>query len=177
MTVTFQNHTKVRTCSISDVPALEKVARLTLLETFSSQAASEKLLSYSKNHFSSQQLCKEIQRSSVRFYAVISHAKTVAYMKVNTSVSREEKPVSDGLEIEHLYVLKDFQNKQIGRALVEEAVAYAKALGLKRVWLSVWEKNPTALTFYKKMGFAESKAITCVCEDTKLTKHLLILDV
>jgi diamine N-acetyltransferase len=35
------------------------------------------------------------------------------------------------------------------------AVAAARELGGRSVWLSVWERNPRAIAFYTKSGFSD----------------------
>lgn len=56
----------------------------------------------------------------------------------------------DGAEIVALYVLKKFQRKGIGKALLEAA---KKALGGGRITLFVLKGNENAVGFYKAMGF------------------------
>lgn len=153
MTVTFQNHTKLRVCTLSDVPALNKVAVLCFEETFGQVLETAQKKSYEEAHFLSTRLCKEMLHPLMHFVVVTSHARTVAYLKLNCGKMQTEKTFQDGVEIEHLYVLKDFRGKEIGRALVEHAMDYAKEEGLSCLWVCVWEKNPEALSFYEKMGF------------------------
>lgn len=55
-----------------------------------------------------------------------------------------------GAEIVALYVLKKFQRRGIGKALLEEA---KKALGGRHITLFVLKGNDNAVGFYKAMGF------------------------
>jgi len=41
----------------------------------------------------------------------------------------------------------------VGQRLYEEAMWLAKELGMRYVWLGVWEENPRAIRFYAKNGF------------------------
>jgi len=54
-------------------------------------------------------------------------------------------------EIKNLYVLPRLQNKNIGRKLLEKAILRYNG----NLWLTCWEKNTSALYFYKAMGFIE----------------------
>ena len=156
MTVTFQNHTKLRVCTLSDVPALTKVAVLSFEETFGDVLDAKKTKSYEDAHFVSTRFCKEMLHPLTHFVVVTSHARTVAYLKLNCGKMQTEKSFQGGAEIEHLYVLKDFRGHEIGRALVEHATAYAKEEGLSCLWVCVWEKNPDALAFYEELGFKKA---------------------
>lgn len=155
MTVIFQNHTKLRVCTLSDVPALAKVSSISFEETFNKVLTQDVSSAYEQTHFLSSRFCKEILHPLTHFVVVTSHACTVAYMKLNSGKMQTEKTFQDGAEIEHLYVLKEYQGKEIGRALVEHAIAYAQEEERKCLWVAVWEKNPQALSFYKKMGFVQ----------------------
>ena len=56
---------------------------------------------------------------------------------------------TDGSEIKHLYVESFFRGQGIGGALLEQAV---QARGAS--WLWALEKNPDAIRFYERHGFA-----------------------
>lgn len=60
---------------------------------------------------------------------------------------------SNYLEIERIYVLKEFQKHGLGKQLYDKALERAHALGKSRIWLGVWEHNHNALAFYSKIGF------------------------
>jgi ribosomal protein S18 acetylase RimI-like enzyme len=57
------------------------------------------------------------------------------------------------LYVSSLYLLPDFQGKDIGRGLLEAAEGYAAEKGLDAIWIGVMVKNKQALLFYRKVGF------------------------
>ena len=57
-------------------------------------------------------------------------------------------------ELWHLYVAPDARGQGIGRALVEAAVAAARAAGTRCVWLETSNLASPAITFYRRVGFA-----------------------
>jgi len=54
-------------------------------------------------------------------------------------------------EIKNLYVLPKLQNNGIGKKLLKKVISNVDG----RLWLSCWEKNASAIGFYKAMGFIE----------------------
>lgn len=56
------------------------------------------------------------------------------------------------IEIETLYVLPKFQEKGVGKLLLEHALLSQSTI----YWLSVWELNHNAIGFYMKNGFKET---------------------
>ncbi len=50
-------------------------------------------------------------------------------------------------------VVKDFRGKGIGSSLIKTALSRAKANGMERIELEVFENNAPALRLYEKIGF------------------------
>ena len=73
------------------------------------------------------------------------HQILIGYMKVN-----DEK---DAIEIQRLYLLKDYQNKGLGQRLLDEANRYAKTKQKRYLRLTVYEKNHAGIRFYERHGF------------------------
>lgn len=45
--------------------------------------------------------------------------------------------------------------KDLHRALMQSALLNLRQRDLDPVWLGVWEHNPRAISFYRKLGFTE----------------------
>ena len=76
-------------------------------------------------------------------------------MKLNFGDSQTELKDNKALEIERIYVSKEFHGKSVGQLLYDKAIEVAKQKNVNYVWLGVWEENPRAISFYKKNGFVE----------------------
>jgi len=74
---------------------------------------------------------------------------------LNFGQAQTEVKDNKALEIERIYVLKEFQGKKVGQLLYEKAMQIAIQKNAAYVWLGVWEKNPKAINFYKKNSFVE----------------------
>lgn len=74
-------------------------------------------------------------------------------MKLNFGAAQNELKNKQCLEIERIYVLKEYHGKKIGQLLYDKAIQIAKEKNVNYVWLGVWEKNLRAINFYKKNGF------------------------
>ena len=58
-------------------------------------------------------------------------------------------------EIQRLYVASDWHGKGVAHELMRACVEALQARGSDVVWLGVWERNPRAIAFYNKCGFAD----------------------
>lgn len=140
---------------LSDLAQLQKIGRLTFFETFAAGNTEENMKNYLEEGFSEDKLSRELADPDSQFYFAILGDDIIGYLKVNFGSSQTELKDKSALEIERIYVLKDFHGKKIGQLLYDKAIALAKEMNKKYVWLGVWEENPRAIGFYKKNGFIE----------------------
>jgi ribosomal protein S18 acetylase RimI-like enzyme len=89
------------------------------------------------------------------FYFALLDDSVIGYLKLNYGQSQTEIKDNDALEIERIYVLKEFHGKKVGQLLYERAMQVGQQMNASYVWLGVWEKNPRAIRFYRKNGFVE----------------------
>ena len=143
--------------SIDDVVPLQKIGITTFSETFREYNTPENLNKYLAESFSIEKLSSEINNTHSEFYLALDDAKddtnTIGYLKVNFGESQTELKDSKSFEIERIYVLREYQGKNVGQLLYQKALAIAQQNNVEYIWLGVWEKNVRAINFYKKNGF------------------------
>ena len=110
---------------------------------------------YLEEGFSKEKLTAELKNKDSEFYFATLEDEVIGYLKVNFGESQTELKDSKALEIERIYVSKEFHGKSVGQILYDKAIEIAKQKGSEYVWLGVWEENPRAISFYKKNGFVE----------------------
>ena len=139
--------------SIANVAQLQKIGIATFAETFREYNTPENLNKYLLESFSIEKLTSEINNTSSEFYLAIDGTNPIGYLKVNFGESQTELKDSKALEIERIYVLKEYQGKEVGLSLYQKALTIAKQSNVEYIWLGVWEKNVRAINFYKKNSF------------------------
>ena len=110
---------------------------------------------YLEEGFSEEKLTNELNDTNAEFYFAKLQGQVIGYLKLNFGESQTELKDEKALEIERIYVLKEFQGKSVGQLLYDQAIKIAKNKRVDYVWLGVWEENPRAISFYKKNGFVE----------------------
>ena len=138
-----------------DIEQLQKIGRQTFSETFSAGNTEENMRKYLDEGFSHEKLSDELSDDNAEFYFARIHDNVIGYLKLNAGQSQTELKDEKALEIERIYVLKEFHGKKVGQLLYEKAIHIAKQHNADYVWLGVWEENPRAINFYKKNGFVE----------------------
>lgn len=144
---------KIRKVNIQEVEKLKEIGKLTFAETFSSENSEEDMREYLEEGFSTKKLKTELTDKNTEFYFAELENKVIGYLKVNFGQSQTEIKDKNALEIERIYVLKEFHGKKIGQNLYNKAIELAKEKNTEYVWLGVWEQNSRAIRFYEKNGF------------------------
>lgn len=140
---------------LNDIEKLQKIGRETFFETFSESNSEENVQKYLDESFSIEKLASELTDKNSEFYFALLDEEVIGYLKVNFGDSQTELKDNKALEIERIYVSKEFHGKNVGQLLYEKAIEVAKEKNVDYVWLGVWEENPRAISFYKKNGFVE----------------------
>ena len=146
---------EIKRVTQNDINQLQKIGRQTFSETFSAGNTGENMTKYLEEGFSLEKLTAELNNENSEFYFAALGNRVIGYLKVNSGESQTELRDEKALEIERIYVLKEFHGKNVGQLLYEKAMQIAENMNADYVWLGVWEKNPRAINFYKKNGFVE----------------------
>nr|WP_253403329.1 GNAT family N-acetyltransferase [Pontibacter sp. HSC-36F09] len=146
---------EIKTVTLSDIAPLQQISRQTFSETFSAKNTAEDMKKYLEEELAVEKLTAELSDPNSAFYFATMDAKVIGYLKVNSGPAQTELKDDKGLEIERIYVLKEYHGKRVGQLLYDHAIQMARQMKAEYVWLGVWEENPRAINFYKKNGFVE----------------------
>lgn len=149
------NSAEIIAVTLNDLAVLQKIGIETFYESFSSVNTEENMSQYLAEAYSLEKLTDELNNPNSSFYFAVINDKIIGYLKINFGDSQTELKQDNALEIERIYVLKEFHGKKIGQLLFEKAMELAIQKKADYVWLGVWEENPRAISFYKKNGFIE----------------------
>jgi len=157
------------------IEQLQKIGRQTFSETFAESNSAENMAKYLEEAYSYEKLSAELNDPDSFFYFAILDEKVIGYLKLNKGGSQTEVKDNDALEIERIYVLKEFQGKRVGQILFDKAIQIAKEQNAEFVWLGVWEENKRAIQFYTKNGFVEFDQHVFVLGDEAQTDIMMKL--
>lgn len=137
---------------LEDVLTLQRISIQTFLDAYAESNSAENMARYIDESFSELRLTEELSEKNSEFY--LAHADhIIGYIKVNLNEAQTDRHDPGAMELERIYVLKEYYGKGIGNQLMALAISTARAHGIERMWLGVWEDNPRALRFYAKHGF------------------------
>lgn len=145
--------TNIRKITPEDLDQLRSLAVRTFTESFAGMNTEENMRQYLAEAFSPEKLAEELNSPGAAFYFATVNDRVAGYLKINTGQVQTELAGQNGLEIERIYVLQEFQGQKIGQKLFDTAMQIAQQQKCDYVWLGVWEENRKAIRFYRKNGF------------------------
>lgn len=143
---------QLKECTLNSAEQLQALALQTFIDSYAASNDPDNFRKYLDKAFNLDQLKSEIAHPLMAYYFIFLGETLVGYIKLNEGAAQTDLKDPDALEVERIYILKDFQGKGLGRQLLDFALATAKAKGKSRLWLGVWEHNPSAIQFYTHYG-------------------------
>ncbi len=137
----------------ADLLALQEISRQTFFDTFGEVNTNEDMNHYLEVNLSMEQLTLEFCNPSTSFYFAKNCNEILAYIKLNEAKAQTEKRDIPSMEIERIYVRKEYQNRGVGQFLLDKSIQITKDKQLKLIWLGVWEQNVSAIRFYERNQF------------------------
>lgn len=136
-----------------EVKFLRDLAEETFLAAFAAVNTPESIEAYVSKVFTPAHVTAEYNNPESQFYFIKSKGEVAGYLKLNMGAAQSEQSLSDSVEIERLYIRQPFQGAGLGAATIAKAVQIATELGMKWLWLGVWEQNDRAIALYEREGF------------------------
>ena len=158
------------------IEQLQIISKLTFIETFAAVNTKENMEQYLAENLSVDQLIVELNNPFSEFYFASLDNKVIGYLKINFGLAQTAITDDSTLEIERIYVLKEFYGKGAGQVLYDAALEIAKKRKAPYLWLGVWEENQRAISFYKKNGLVAYDKHIFLLGDDKQTDILMKLN-
>jgi diamine N-acetyltransferase len=161
---------QIRPATAGDATALSAFAAETFHVTYAAFNTAENMVAYTDATFSPERQRTEIEDPSGFVLLAVDGADIVGYAHI--------APGHGALEIKRFYVAPTRHGRGVAQVLMDAVVRTATARGAGALWLSVWEQNPRAIAFYRKVGFAEAGVTTFELgsetqRDLLMVRHLL----
>ena len=120
------NNIDIVKVTLNDIKQLQKIGKQTFFETFSAGNTEENMKKYLDEGFSIEKLTTELNDKNTEFYFATLDKNVIGYLKLNYGQSQTEIKDDKAIEIERIYVIKEFHGKAIGQLLYERAIQVAR---------------------------------------------------
>jgi ribosomal protein S18 acetylase RimI-like enzyme len=142
-----------RTAGKADAAAIDHVFRTSFCDTFAHLYRPENLEAF-LSKFTLDAWTEELGDERYQFRVAEADGEIVGFVKLGPP----ELPVQTAgpaIELRQLYILHEYRGLGAAQALMDWALAEAKARGGQELYLTVYTENWRARRFYEKYGFVE----------------------
>jgi len=137
-----------------DAEPLTTMARASFTETFGALYPPEDLAIFLDAAFGSAGLPAQIGDSTFAIRLALDGERIAGFAKIGPNAFTDHAP-AEAAELYQLYVLQPWQGTGVAAALMEWAIAQARARGAAQLLLSVYADNLRAQRFYTRYGLYE----------------------
>lgn len=108
---------------------------------------------------------RDLADPAIRWYAAAEGDTPIAYAKLTPLRAPAASPLQGAVELQQIYVLKDWHGSGIAQHLMDRALAAARAGKAPEIYLTVFAHNERAKRFYTRYGFSDVGECTFILGD------------
>lgn len=135
------------------VPIIVGLARRTFVETYAEYNDPQNMEIYVSESLSDDMMSKELNDPHARFFIAYLDGEPVGFTKLRDDNVAKKLENVRALQIQRIYILKEYQGYNAGKALMEKIKSVARQEHYQTIWLQVWQQNAKAILFYQRAGF------------------------
>jgi diamine N-acetyltransferase len=145
----------VRKANRTDALQLSQLAEQTFRETFGAMNTAENMDRHCQASFGEPIQAAEISNANMLTLLAENEDRLVGFAQLHWGEAPNCVAGKAPGEVQRLYVAGEWHGKGIAQELMNAGIEAMRRHGSDVVWLGVWEHNPRAIAFYKKIGFME----------------------
>lgn len=153
--MTHAHGIQIRHATPADAVLLAEVGAQAFSEAFAADNTPENLAAYLASTFSPAKQAAELADPAGRYLIAHTGETVIGYARLRTGEVPTEIGDPNAIELQRIYVLREWLGHNVGAALMRAALEEATANNHTTIWLGVWEHNPRAIAFYQRWGFEQ----------------------
>lgn len=144
---------KIVRASIPDANLLVDLAAETFIQSHASSASKKDIDAYVNEKYTVSIMAAELNKPDNLYHLLFYKNKPIGFSKIILNEAHPNINNTKVTKLERLYILNEYHDLKLGRALFEFNVKLSKKSQQNGMWLFVWVDNLRAFNFYVKCGF------------------------
>jgi len=145
----------IRRAEHYDAKQLSLLAETTFMDAFADVNTPENMALHCRTSYSEAIQAEEISNPDMVTLLCERGGRPVGFAQIRWGEAPSCVVADAPAEIQRLYVVRDCHGKGVALNLMNACVHELRDHRADVIWLGVWELNPRAIAFYKKLGFLE----------------------
>ncbi len=156
----------IRETEKKDIKNLVALSTQVWLHTYATEGIRTEISNFVLNTFTLKNFESVLNSTEEKIFVAVVDDNLLGYIRINVEARCKE---ATGYEIMTFYVQEHFQNKGVGRALLN----FVWKIYGPNCWLTTWIHNTPAILFYEHLGFKEVGYTYFVLGNEKHKNHIL----
>src|SRR5689334_18406714 len=114
----------VKKATLQDGNILAELGAKTFYDTFRVYNTEEDMQTYIRKSYDIDLVNKNLSNNTIQYFIAYDEETPVGYTKLIKNVSNEKLTGSKNIELEKIYVLKEYFDKKVGKELMIAAIQY-----------------------------------------------------
>lgn len=148
---------EIRKANVNDAATLALLAQMTFKEAFEHFWSDKQVLKkYFKSTFSVEKMRSSVGKENNVFWIAFADELPVGYAKLKKYCPYEDLEDKSPAQLQKIYILDHYIGNKIGTQLQDALFDEVRRLGIKTLWLAVWDANDKGVRFYERHGFVKA---------------------
>ncbi len=145
----------IRRAVSADALALAELAARTFTQAFGADNRPEDLAAHLDEAYGESKQRQEIDDPAFVTLLAVDGERLTGFAQLRRQEAPSGVTLADCAELYRFYLDREVHGTGVAQRLMAEVKVAASAMGCRNLWLGVWERNPRAIAFYAKCGFAD----------------------
>lgn len=168
---------EIRKAELRDINNLAVLKQQVWISTYATEGLIAEFSSYVLSEYSVENIKMSIENKKSMTLVAICNNCLVGCVEILLAPQSPIDDIEPCIEITTLYILERFQNKGIGKTLLNESLKIIESLQHNKMWLSVYYKNERAIDFYQRQNFTRIGEIDFRLGKEKYKNYLMIRNI
>lgn len=151
----MQKNIFTRLATPADAEPLAHLAKQTFIDTYAETNDAESMREHVQTYFGKAQQLAEINDPHYSNILLFADEQMIGFAQVVQKPAPACLNQDKVIALYRYYLDKTWHGKGVASILLNAALIAAKQAQADSMWLTVWEFNPRAIAYYKKMGFTQ----------------------
>jgi GNAT superfamily N-acetyltransferase len=165
---------EIRRATAGDAPPLAEFAARAFVDAYGPANAPADVALHLARTYGIERQADELAAKDIRCLLALEAGAIVGYACLCEGSRHPAIEAPAPCEVRRFYVDGARHGRGVAAALMDAAVAAARAAGARTLWLTTWERSARARGFYAKHGFADVGATTFMLGASPQTDRLLV---
>ena len=166
--------THLRPATPEDAITIAAVAVQVFLDTYATEGVRPDLAAEAFAEYSVAAFFGRLAEPGRRFILAEQARGLIGFAEIQITPVSAPVGAVVGAELVRLYVQPNFQRRGIGRRLLQAAELAATAASLGHLWLTAWEGNGRARSFYAARGYQDVGATSYSFQGNSYANRLFV---